>query len=605
MYMLLAAGNAEVWSGLEGKTPGDYRYVGEPSTDLVEGDTDAERWMALRDSLRSFDVSEGDYVALMRCLCVVLQLGNVSFEASTDDNLDGSSLRRDGELDGLCDVLGVSHERLSEGLLWKTMVTRGETFRLARNEKAAREAVDALAKEIYSQTFDWLVGMINEKTRATATQHGTCRVIGLLDIFGFETFETNYFEQLCINHANEKLQQKFTRDVFGTVRREYQEEGIDLENVQFQDNTEVLDLMEGKMGLIDLLNEECVMPGGSDAGFVRKVYGNVTAGGDLPLFKKKQFQRNQFGINHYAGQVVYDATHFVSKNIDALPEEIIQCAIQTNNHIIKSQFEKLLIEKKQLKKTLWTKFRTQLSELMTDIGKSHSRYVRCIVPNKEKKPYVTHFKYVLDQLRYAGVLSAIAMSRSTFPNRMSHEVAIDRFSMLRHHPAATTTTIDNKHTKNKKKRRSLQVSQPPILEQLSQLMDQLLCHLKTISTDDDNNERILPAYSLGKTRIYFRAGALECLEEQRLLFFNKMATVIQSAMRRKRAMERYEWLKKRAESVKKDQQGRRRKGGGRMVRLKKKVWVMFRKPAVLGGFFRVGARGRNGNKRKSITVGVQ
>merc|ERR1712238_354143 len=156
------------------------------------------------------------------------------------------------------------------------MGARNEVYKVPLNVVKARDSSDALAKEIYSNTFDWLVMTINNATSAEQNYvdnpNANFSTIGLLDIFGFESFVVNRFEQLCINYANEKLQQKFTLDIFRSVQQEYEYEGIELEEVTFSDNADVLDLVEGRMGLISVLNEECIRPKGNDVAFVAKVY---------------------------------------------------------------------------------------------------------------------------------------------------------------------------------------------------------------------------------------------------------------------------------------------------------------------------------------------
>jgi len=144
-------------------------------------------------------------------------------------------------------------------------------------------------------------------------------IIGLLDIFGFESFEINRFEQMCINYANEKLQQKFAIDIFKNVKEEYTSEGIDLGDIQFNDNQDILNLVEGPLGLLSILNEECVRPKGNDISFVMKIYSKNPS---KYLVKDRFYRDYQFCIHHYAGQVVYDARNFVKKNMDTLPLDL-------------------------------------------------------------------------------------------------------------------------------------------------------------------------------------------------------------------------------------------------------------------------------------------
>ena len=232
--------------------------------------------------------------------------------------------------------------------------------------------------------------------------------IGVLDIAGFEIFEYNGFEQLCINFCNEKLQQKFTQDIFRSVQLEYEQEGIELEEITYDDNTDVLDLVEGRMGLLAFLNEECVRPKGSDKTFVYKAQAMNKE--NRCFFRDKHAADTEFGIHHYAGKVLYDATNFVKKNADTLPSDLLNCAKLSSNDIIANELNNdemmnplhkssLTASKSGTKKkkrpksaqnssdsktkrrtsnivaeTVWTKFKMQLTRLMETLSNiSHWR----------------------------------------------------------------------------------------------------------------------------------------------------------------------------------------------------------------------------------------
>lgn len=531
-YQLLAGAEIHkrhIWDGLEGKGVENFKYLGVSSPYKLDGLTDAERWEKTLDAFKIFGINGEDYRNLMRALCVVLELGNLAFQADPHND-EGSIIRVDEELESLSEILGVNKETISSGLLKRTIITPTETLHVPLTPKAAKDGCDALGKEIYSRVFDWLVKTINGKTCAEKNygkgdaDFGT---IGLLDIFGFEIFQTNLFEQLCVNHANEKIQHKFTEDLFQAVKVEYKSEGINMDTVDFVDNIEVLKLIEGKLGLINLLNEECLLPRGTDAGFVNKIYSNNSTL-LTPLFKENRFGKHKFGIDHYAGAVVYDATNFVTKNLDAFPQDLFDCVLQSNNKIIQSEFQAVHDKKKDSKRKtfvsemMWTKFRLQLNDLMSQMSNSNARYIRCIVPNQESKPFLTDFKHTLTQLRYAGIMSAITFSRSSFPNQMPHELALKRFSIL-----------NKSNDKN-----------PDVQESVQDLMTKLLVNVKSQSDSGSGDTKLKEAFVCGRTRIYFSAGTLEYLEGERALFFQKMATIIQRQVRRKDAVAKYEVLKK-------------------------------------------------------------
>jgi len=265
-YQLLAAKEEvkmDIWDGLEDTDNESFVYVGFTETEIIEEQTDAERFQHTIDSLALIGIEGDSLKMLMRAICIVLQLGNIVFEPDLKDE-DKSEITSTEELEGLSELMGVAKGDLIAALTLRTVRARGEEYKVALTPEKARDSTDAFAKEIYAKTFLWLVREINDATCAEKNYDGDKSdgfgIIGLLDIFGFESFETNRFEQLCINYANEKLQQKFTQDIFRSVQAEYEYEGIELGEITYDDNTDVLDLVEGRMGLLSFLNEECVRP---------------------------------------------------------------------------------------------------------------------------------------------------------------------------------------------------------------------------------------------------------------------------------------------------------------------------------------------------------
>merc|ERR1711933_474463 len=291
----------------------------------------------------------------------------------------------------------------------RTMKTRNETYKVPLNPEKAKEATESFAKEIYGRAFLWLVRSINDATAAELNYNGGNQsefgIIGLLDIFGFESFVRNRFEQLCINYCNEKLQAKFTEDIFRSVQEEYEFEGIPLDEIKYDDNTDVLDLIEGKAGLLSMLNEECVRPKGSDEAFVQKAFA---ANKKSPCLIQSRMNRKEFGIHHYAGKVMYDSDGFVFSNQDTLPTDLFDAALKCKNEIISKHLsnEKSsnLAEKEitttsksrgpkrnksnLVAPTAWTKYKGQLSKLMAMLAQTNSRYIRCIKPNAQKVPSI-------------------------------------------------------------------------------------------------------------------------------------------------------------------------------------------------------------------------
>ena len=526
-YQILAAPETEktnIWSGLAGTKFSSFKYVGDTQTLKIEKKSDAEHWERTVKALKLIGVDGEKFITLMRAVCTVLQLGNLTFDKDPTND-ENSIITSTDALSSLADVMGVATDDVKKALTSRTVIAGKEVYTVPLNVVDARDTCNAFAKEIYQQIFDWLVKAINaatsaEKNYADAKDVEEFGLIGLLDIFGFESFKVNRFEQLCINYANEKLQQKYTIDIFRSVQDEYEYEGIELGNVAFADNVEVLKLIEGRMGAIAVLNEECVRPRGNDSSFVSKV---KTMNKDLSCLIQDRLHRpEEFAIEHYAGVVKYDANNFVQKNMDSIPNDLLDCACKSTNNLISTELKAAADAKqsvsgrgKKSKLTVATKFRQQLTGLMSNISKTKTRYIRCIKPNPEKKPLKFHLSSSVQQLRCAGVVAAVTISRVAFPNRLTHDTVIERFRCL-----SSMTIEDGEEKKDDTGDES------PLKGPVDMLLTNLL---KSMEVTEGG--KVTKVFVMGKSRVYFRAGALEYLENQRLIALGTLATSIQRMIR--------------------------------------------------------------------------
>ncbi|KAH8069116.1 hypothetical protein JL720_12020 [Aureococcus anophagefferens] len=279
-------------------------------------------------------------------------------------------------------------------LLVRVVRTRDEAVRVPRSAAEATEARDALAKELYVAVFDWLVRAMNAATRA-ASPDGL-RVVGLLDIFGFECFAVNRFEQLCINYCNEKLQQKFTLDLFKAVQEEYDDERVPWDPVAFPDNEKVLALLEGRMGVVDVLNEECLRPRGSEEAFVTKL---DALHGDGAKFAKHRYEPRVFTVAHYAGPVTYAADGWLDRNKDALHDDLAVLAAGSSRPSSRACSRRGGGARRRPAKTVLAKFKGNLASLLDEVERTEVRYVRCVKPNGAKAPRRWDAALVACQLR--------------------------------------------------------------------------------------------------------------------------------------------------------------------------------------------------------------
>jgi myosin-5 len=520
-YQIIAAKDkTKYWSKLAGTTNESFTFVGTTDTNTTEGMTDADHFANTVSVLGEVGVDDEKLMTLMQAIIMVLQMGNITFDPKGGDE-DKSEVSSKKDFADLCELMCIDPNVMEVCLTERTMKTRNETYKVPLNPKVAREACESFAKEIYGRAFLWLVRAINDATAAeinyksgSMTDFG---IIGLLDIFGFESFVRNRFEQLCINYCNEKLQAKFTEDIFRSVQKEYEREGIPLDEIKYDDNTDVLDLIEGKTGLLAMLNEECVRPKGEDQAFVTKA---IAANKKSACLFPNKTNRRGFGIHHYAGKVMYDAEGFVASNQETLPVDLSEAASLSSNEILMkhmhndacSNFEKKPVASESksgaprraksnlVSPTVWAKYKGQLASLMAMLQTTNSRYIRCIKPNKPKKPILTQHMTTIEQLRCAGVVAAVTLSRSAFPNHLENSVVKFKFwQMWDKTKFKSKGTMDMEHS-----------------VKLKHDCEALLASaLEPLQENDPKTGKPITISCCGKTRSYFKFGALEFLEAHR------------------------------------------------------------------------------------------
>ncbi len=258
---------------IAGRSCADFLYTcgGDLRTDTIEGVTDGERYLTTMRTLELIGVAGRLQAQVREIIAGIAYLGEVAFVGDADTSRVDPAVSEE-TVGHCCALLGLDPTALRERIVVRNIEAAGTTVTVSLTRDQAVDGRDALAKDTYTRLFLWLVNVINESTAASECDGSSVgRVIGLLDIFGFESFRVNRFEQLCINYTNEKLQQKFTSDVLMSVQAEYRAEGLDWEAIEYQDNNDVLDLLESRLGFVALLNEECLLPKGSNANFLNKI----------------------------------------------------------------------------------------------------------------------------------------------------------------------------------------------------------------------------------------------------------------------------------------------------------------------------------------------
>uniref|UniRef100_A0A8D3DPJ3 Methyl-CpG binding domain protein 3b n=1 Tax=Scophthalmus maximus TaxID=52904 RepID=A0A8D3DPJ3_SCOMX len=493
-YQLCASRELPEMRCLKLDAPERFRYTSQGGEMQIPGADDLSDLECTRNAFTVLGVQPHQQMELFRVLSAVLHLGNVNIQAMhhigsiIHDSL--SFLRQTTMAHWLC------HRRLAVG---------GEMLVKPRTGQQAAEARDALAKHIYGQLFTWTVQRLNSALR---TQRGQSRsFIGVLDIYGFETFDRNSFEQFCINYANEKLQQQFNRHVFHLEQEEYLREELAWSRIEFIDNQLCINLIEGQLGLFDLLDEECRMPKGSDESWVRKLYDQHLSSKPQQHFQKPRMSNSAFIVLHFADTVQYECEGFLDKNRGTVFEELVNILKASQVQMCKCEKKKSSFTSHSHQRTQTDRglpgfecicacqFRQSLQMLMDTLNSTTPHYVRCIKPNDLKEAFIFDPKRTVQQLRACGVLETIRISAAGYPSRWTYEEFFSRYRVLLRGPQ-------------------------------SQEQAQASCRrtLPQVISDPDQ-------YCFGKTKVFFRAGQVALLERLRAERLRVAAVTIQSRVR--------------------------------------------------------------------------
>jgi myosin-5 len=372
--------------------------------------------------------------ALMQLVVAVLFAGNMTFTPSADG--ESCTLDETDDAYKAAALLGVSFEGLSAALTERVILAGSEVLHKPLQINESTKAAEALVKAVYGAAFDFIVEKVNESIVEDTAHHGkSVASIGVLDIFGFETFEMNFFEQMCINYTNEALQQQFNKYVFKLEQQEYEKEGILWKFISFPDNQNVLDLIDEKhTGIMSLLDEQCILPKSDDQKFTRYLYARCDK---HPRFHATSAQRvdYKFSIEHYAGYVEYTTDGWLEKNKDQLPAASAELLASSEFGLIPEIQRFVRTEDRAGRGTVATKsvgaqFSAQLKTLRARIDTTVPHYVRCLKPNDELVPDYFEPKNIVEQLRCGGVLEAVRVSRAGYPTRYPHDVFMARYYIL-------------------------------------------------------------------------------------------------------------------------------------------------------------------------------
>ena len=420
----------------------DFASLTRGSCTSVAAVDDAAEYAATITAMHDLGFLPAERQDICAACAAVLHLGNVGFVDKSIDGAEGSEISQGQQhLSTAARLIGVDETELAQRLRTRELTIRGETSIIQLDAGKASDARDALASAIYRSLFDWLVmrvnrGMMESSGAGTLDQvkGSEHRIIGILDIFGFEIFETNSFEQLCINFCNEKLQQHFNSHTFKTEEETYRSENVPFEPVPYIDNQDVLDLIEKKpLGVLPLLDEEVKLPRTTDLTFLRKLnehHAHKNPRFDTP---KGEVGRTAFAVLHYAGPVAYCVDNFLDKNKDQLSDDVVTMLKQSRSDFVRDQLFASMTTSEGNSRNRVTqggKFRNQLNSLMGTLNSASPHYIRCIKPNQEKQPRKFHGTSSYAQLRCSGVFEAVTIRKCGYPFRLTHENFFKRFRIL-------------------------------------------------------------------------------------------------------------------------------------------------------------------------------
>nr|XP_033777294.1 unconventional myosin-Ic isoform X2 [Geotrypetes seraphini] len=438
-YQLLEGGEDDLLRrlGLD-KNAQNYQYLIKGQCAKVSSINDKNDWKVVRKGLSVISFNDDDVESLLSIIASVLHLGNVQFATDEQGN---AQVTTENQIKYIARLLGVDVSVLREALIHKKIIAKGEELNSPLNLEQAAYARDALAKAVYGRTFSWLVNKINRSLIYKEGEHpgwGSASVIGLLDIYGFEVFQHNSFEQFCINYCNEKLQQLFIELTLKSEQEEYEAEGIAWEPVQYFNNKIICDLVEEKhKGIISVLDEECLRPGGAtDLTFLEKLEETVKNHPHFITHKlgdqktRKCVGRDEFRLLHYAGEVNYNVTGFLDKNNDLLFRNLKEAMCNTENPIINQCFDRTELTDKKRPETAVTQFKNSLSQLMEILVSKDPSYIRCMKPNDAKQAGRFDEVLIRHQVKYLGLMENLRVRRAGFAYRRKYEIFLQRYKSL-------------------------------------------------------------------------------------------------------------------------------------------------------------------------------
>ncbi|XP_049737533.1 unconventional myosin-Ia [Elephas maximus indicus] len=521
-YQLLAGADAQLLKALKLEQETSlYAYLNREMS-RVDGMDDASNFRAVQSAMTVIGFSDEEIRQVLEVTALVLKLGNVELSDEFQANgIPASGIRDRQGVQEIGELVGLSSEELEKALCSRTVETAKEKVVTALNITQAQYARDALAKNIYSRLFNWIVYRINESIKVSTGEKK--KVMGVLDIYGFEILQDNSFEQFVINYCNEKLQQVFIEMTLKEEQEEYKREGIPWTKVDYFDNSIICNLIEhNQRGILAMLDEECLRPGVvSDSTFLAKLNQLFSKHGHYESKVTQNAQRQYdhtmglscFRICHYAGKVMYNVTGFIDKNNDLLYRDLSQAMWKAQQPLLQSLFPEGDPKQVSLKRppTAGSQFKNSVAILMKNLYSKNPNYIRCIKPNEHQQRGQFSSELVSSQALYLGLLENVRVRRAGYAYRQGYGPFLERYRMLSRSTWPHWKEGDRKGVEK-------------IIEELSVASEEA---------------------AFGKTKIFIRSPkTLFYLEEQRRLRLQQLATLIQKIYRGWRCRTNYQLMRK-------------------------------------------------------------
>eukprot|EP00375_Theileria_parva_P003610 XP_766295.1 myosin [Theileria parva strain Muguga] len=492
---------------------GEFRIVPncKPIGNLNE-DYDLEFFKENLRALKTLGLELDQVKVIFSIIATILHLTNIEFvlnvhcsEGAVVSNLQEDSISK------IAQLLQVDESDILNVLLTRSIKTINEFYTKPKRVDEAIDTRDAIAKNMYSILFDFVVAVANSAVDPKQSKVDVST--GILDIFGFECFQLNSFEQLCINFTNETLQNFFNNCVFKYEQQLYTKEGITWNPLDFPDNQDCIDLFKLKInGIFAMIDEECQIPGGNDQSLCNKLCQKHSGN---KRFDKVRTDQSSFVVNHFAGGVKYKIDGFLEKNKDSLSDDSIHFITNVKNDKIKTIFESLITSNQNLtqlmkkRKTISTQFTSQLDQLMNKISKTEPHFIRCIKPNQLNLPNIFQKNTVNEQLKCGGMLQVVEVSRAGYPVRLTHLIFYNKF----------------KYLLSKAESERVSKHQPDMALMTKQLLDILVARFIPFNPYQQGS------LAFGKSLIFFKNNIYEILFNSLQELRNKSATVIQKTVR--------------------------------------------------------------------------